>query len=103
MDGRDVRSWRVTGAEPRGLNVWFDPDSEYVRLFDIPHPDSDEGRRFLERVAVSGIRSYLDSVGSVSADGPGQATDAPIDDCEAPDSRQVPLPFDTSTEGYDNG
>ena len=72
MIEKDVRHWRVTGAESRGLNVWFDPDSEYVRIFDIPYSDSDEGKSILSKVAVRDIESYLDKVGSVSADGPGQ-------------------------------
>jgi len=34
-----IRMWRVSRAEPYGLHVWFDPDTEVVKLFDLePHP-----------------------------------------------------------------
>ena len=71
-----VRNWRITGALPRGANAWFDPSLEYVRIFDIPHPDSDEGQSLLTKVATGEFEGYLDRVSSVSADGPGMA------DCE---------------------
>ena len=31
-------SWRVSKAEPSGLQVWFDPETEVVKLYALePH------------------------------------------------------------------
>ena len=30
-----IRQWRVSKAEPSGLQVWFDPEVETVRLFSL--------------------------------------------------------------------
>ncbi len=30
-----IRQWRVSKAEPSGLQVWFDPATEFVRLFEL--------------------------------------------------------------------
>jgi len=68
MSGRiSIRNWRVTGARPSGLHVWFDPSCEFVRLYRIRSPDGQL------RVPGKGVdfreeSCYLDRVGSVSAD-----------------------------------
>ncbi len=34
-----IRMWRVSRAEPFGLHVWFDPDTEFPRLYELePQP-----------------------------------------------------------------
>jgi len=39
-----IRMWRVTRAAPFGLHVWFDPDTEFPRLFELePHSRSGVG------------------------------------------------------------
>jgi len=38
-----VRSWRVTGADPRGCMMWFDPATEVPMLRHRP-PDSEESQ-----------------------------------------------------------
>ena len=36
-----VRSWRVSSAEPRGAQMWFDPDTEIPCLRSAsPDPES---------------------------------------------------------------
>ena len=37
-----VRSWRITGAEPHGAMMWFDPEREAPQLRIITHPNSEE-------------------------------------------------------------
>ncbi len=37
-----IRMWRVARGEPYGLHVWFDPDTEFVRLFELD-PESKTG------------------------------------------------------------
>jgi len=37
-----VRAWRVTGAEPHGMMMWFDPASEVPSLRSRPH-DCEDG------------------------------------------------------------
>ena len=32
---KPIRSWRVSKAEPSGLQVWFDPVKEFVRLYAL--------------------------------------------------------------------
>ncbi len=32
---RQLHFWRVSRAEPFGLNVWFDPSRERLRLYDV--------------------------------------------------------------------
>jgi len=34
-----LRSWRVVGAEPSGLFVWFDPARESVELYELEPPE----------------------------------------------------------------
>ena len=36
-----IRMWRVSRAAPFGLHVWFDPDTEFPRLYELePHSKS---------------------------------------------------------------
>ena len=36
---KPIRLWRVSQAEPRGLHVWFDPDTEVLKLYALePQP-----------------------------------------------------------------
>jgi len=37
-----LRQWRCSRAEPKGLHVWFDPAVEFVRLYRLD-PPKDEG------------------------------------------------------------
>ena len=67
-DGRIlIRQWRVSGGDPSGCHLWFDPATEFPRLYSLPvgeprvsevSGDVDMGEQF----------SLLDRVGSVSAD-----------------------------------
>ena len=70
-----VRAWRVTRGEPSGSHLWFDPSTEFVRLFRLPPPDGEDGLSELE-VAEGGESAYLDKVSSVSVSEPGRASDA---------------------------
>ena len=69
-----IRNWRITRGIPSGSHMWFDPSCEYVKLFRIPHLDGEAVPGGLPEVDEAGGSGYLDKVGSVSADGPGQAT-----------------------------
>ena len=31
-----IRMWRMSKAAPYGMHLWFDPDTEYVRVFEEP-------------------------------------------------------------------
>jgi len=64
MYEKALRAWRVSGADPRGLHVWFDPNVEVLRLFhrQAGDPrDSDEGGLTAEEDPVT-----LDTMLSVS-------------------------------------
>ena len=66
MVEKPLRQWRLTRGEPFGSHVWFDPNTEFVRLYSrIPSADGEEVA-VVHRVAVEGSGSYLDKVGSVS-------------------------------------
>ena len=39
-----LRAWRVSEAAPSGLSVWFDPDREYVEIYELePLPEDGVG------------------------------------------------------------
>ena len=40
MARKIIRQWRVAAASPSGLQVWFDPETEFLRLYDLEPPDS---------------------------------------------------------------
>jgi len=71
-----IRTWRVTRGIPSGSHVWFDPSTEYVRIYRRPPSDSDEVDDSHEGVDMEGRSGYLDKVGSVSADGQRAAGDS---------------------------
>jgi len=48
-----VRSWRITGAEPSGAMMWFDPDREVPCLRSLP-PISEDADGFYEGGALGG-------------------------------------------------
>jgi len=62
-----VRSWRITGAEPSGCMMYFDPLREVPALFRIPLSDQPPGGHEVLELAGRGGSGYLDRVGSVSA------------------------------------
>jgi len=43
-----ICQWRVAKAEPSGLMVWFDPDTELVRLYELEHPETSGVEGFSE-------------------------------------------------------
>ena len=71
-----VRSWRISEGESSGSHCWFDPCTEYVKIFRLPPPVSEEGLELMPPVAREGEPSYLDKVGSVSASGQVRASQA---------------------------
>jgi len=55
--------WRVTRADPKGLHLWFDPDIEFPRLYELePRPE--------DGVAIANEgddqRGLFDEVGQVT-------------------------------------
>jgi len=63
-----LRRWRITRGIPSGCNVWFDQSCEYVKLFQLPCPDSELAAEMYvhEGLDGEGRRQYLDKVRSVS-------------------------------------
>ncbi len=43
MARKPIRAWRVVEAQPHGLMVWFDPRTEFVRLFELKEPPIESG------------------------------------------------------------
>ena len=39
-----LRAWRVSEADPSGAHVWFDPEREEVRLYELD-PQTETGVR----------------------------------------------------------
>ncbi len=62
-----VRKWRITRGIPGGCHCWFDPTSEGIRLYRLPHLVGEGVSAESSEVAVGGGDGYLDKVGSVSA------------------------------------
>ena len=63
----------MKGLAWRGSYCWFDPDYEYVRVYRLPHLDSEEASEMYvdDVLDGQGKAGYLDKVVSVSADGQG--------------------------------
>ncbi len=47
-----VRSWRITGADPSGAMMWFDPTRETPMLVATPYPSAREPDPFYEGGAL---------------------------------------------------
>ncbi len=79
MDERPVESWRVASAEPFGLVVWFDPESERLTLRGLTRHE---------------MYDRVDSVFSVSALRDSGDSGGCLDDAEGSESDpQLPLVF----------
>jgi len=62
-----IRGWRVTQQEAGGLSVWFDPSTEFVRLYRLPlHNGEAAPEQLAEGVDTPGESGELDKVVSVS-------------------------------------
>jgi len=66
MDELQICMWRVGRGQPSGAHVWFDPNTELVRLFRRPPSDSGDAPGDSVGVAQLGEAGDLDRVGSVS-------------------------------------
>jgi len=40
---KEIKAWRMMQAEPFGLLMWFDPNTERPRLYELEPGDSEEG------------------------------------------------------------
>jgi len=47
-----IAQWRVTKADPSGLTLWFDPMTEFPRLFDLEQSLRTRGITFRESGAA---------------------------------------------------
>ncbi len=56
-------------AEPSGLLLWFDPATEFLRLYSLPDSEGSQGDPVDPEGSLDreGGTCYLDMVGSVSA------------------------------------
>ena len=64
-----VCAWRVSRALPSGMQVWFDPETEVVKLYRLPLTSDQAGVDRAHQLAVlaqEGEIGYLDKVASVS-------------------------------------
>ena len=94
MIEKAVCSWRVTQAEPSGFHVWFDPQTEHVRLFHGPPTEQRLSLEGLRRLDDGGVSGYLDKVGSVSgSDGDGDDTVISDDEQARLFEEETGLPF----------
>ena len=55
MSRLPIRGWRVCAADPSGLMIWFDPDTELVKLYDRP-----ESERVRDPLSDSGVCEDLE-------------------------------------------
>ncbi len=62
-----IRMWRVSRAEPKGLHLWFDPETEFPRLYELLPSDGSVAPEVPDDVVDRREEMYyLDKVASVS-------------------------------------
>ncbi len=66
VDEKIICNWRVTKGIPSGVHVWFDPNTESVRLYRVPTREQQPSRDMTDSLDAGVGPGYLDKVGSVS-------------------------------------
>jgi len=67
-----IRMWRLQGAGPRGMFLYFDPETEAVKLYNLPFVEVevlDDSSFFLDKESVVLDNKKCDSVSAVAAGG----------------------------------
>ena len=70
-----ICQWRVSPALPSGLQVWFDPKTETIRLYEL---EPEQLRGVADALESDDTASLFDELDQVNGSSPGGEDDLPF-------------------------